>query len=81
MELGCPATEGPAPAGDYTFDGGSYVIYTDSGMYEGWSIVNYNSGTIHIEVAGEDIYFIAVDVVDYNGTAHQYKYLGSIANY
>ena len=81
VELGCPATEGPAPAGDYTFDGGSYVIYTDSGMYEGWSVVNYKSGTIHIEVAGEDIYFIAVDVVDYNGTAHQYKYLGSIANY
>jgi hypothetical protein len=81
VELGCPATEGPAPAGDYTFGGGSYSIQSDSGMYQGWSIINYKSGTIHIEEAGDGNWFIAVDVVDYNGNVHQYKYLGSLSNY
>ncbi len=78
VELDCPATEGPAPAGDYTFGGGSYSIRSDSGMYEGWSIINYKSGTIHIEEAGDGNWFIAVDVVDYNGNVHQYKYLGTL---
>jgi hypothetical protein len=50
-------------------------------MYQGWSIVNYKSGTIHIEEAGDGNWFIAVDVVDYNGNVHQYKYLGSLSNY
>ncbi|MBO7204496.1 MAG: hypothetical protein J6V29_06020 [Bacteroidales bacterium] len=81
VELGCPATEGPAPAGDYTYGGGSYSIQSDSGMYQGWSIINYKSGTIHIEEAGDGNWFIAVDVVDYNGNVHQYKYLGSLSNY
>ena len=78
IELGCPSTEGPAPAGDYTFDGSSYTIKSDSAWYQGWMPKNYKSGSVHIEEAGDGNWFIAVDVVDYNGNVHQYKYLGTL---
>ena len=78
IELGCPSTDGPAPAGDYTFDGSSYTIKSDSAWYQGWMPKNYKSGSVHIEEAGDGNWFIAADLVDYDGNVHQYKYLGAI---
>lgn len=78
LELGCPSTDGPAPEGDYTFNGGSYNIESSSAWYQGWMPKNYKSGSVHIEEAGDGNWFIAADLVDYDGNVHQYKYLGAI---